>query len=31
MEEDLMTNGHGAEDVSCLRRWLDQAGKPAEV
>ena len=30
MEEDLMTNGHGAEDVSCLRRWLDQAGKPAE-
>ena len=24
MEEDLMTSGHSDEDVSCLRRWLDQ-------
>ena len=24
MEGDLMTAGHGDEDVSCLRRWLDQ-------
>ena len=30
MEEDLMATGHGEEDVSCLRRWLDQAERPAK-
>ena len=30
MEQDLMTRGHGDEDVSCLRRWLDQHPTPSE-